>query len=54
MVSYRVRGELPAGAIPPPPPYPRTVFLTPALSGDAPLFLEVFVSVNCFRNPLPD
>jgi hypothetical protein len=52
MVSYRIREELPAGG-PPPPPYPRTVFLTPALSGDTPLFLEVFASGNCFRNPLP-
>jgi hypothetical protein len=53
MVSYRVRGELPGGSPPSPPPYPRTVFLTPALSGDAPVFLEVFTSGNCFRNPLP-
>lgn len=53
MVAYRVREELPAGGPPPPPPYPRTVYLTPALSGDAPLFLDVFASGNCFRNPLP-
>jgi hypothetical protein len=53
MVSYRVRGEPPADWLPTPPPHPRTVFLTPALSGDPPLFLDVFVSGNCFRNPLP-
>lgn len=52
MLSYRVRGLI-ASDPPPPPPYPRTIFLTPALASDPPLFLEVFVSGNCFRNPLP-
>jgi hypothetical protein len=52
MLDYRVRGAAEAGQ-PPPPPYPRTVFLTPALSSDPPLYLEVFLSGNCFRNPLP-
>ncbi|HUF65056.1 MAG TPA: hypothetical protein VMM17_03685 [Gemmatimonadaceae bacterium] len=51
-LSYRVRGSMqPAHSVP--PPYPRTVFLTPALSADPPLFLEVQLSGNCFRNPLP-
>jgi hypothetical protein len=52
MVTYRVRGAV-ASDPPPPPPYPRTTYLTPALSGDRPLYLEVHLSGNCFRNPLP-
>ena len=52
MLSYRVRGPV-ASDQPLPPPYPRTVFLTPALSPGVPVFLEVFRSGNCFRNPLP-
>lgn len=52
MLNYRVRGPIAPGS-PTPPPYPRTVFLSPALSSDPPLYLEVFLSGNCFRNPLP-
>ena len=52
MLSYRVRGPI-AADLPVPPPHPRTVFLTPALSGDPPVYLEAFLSGNCFRNPLP-
>jgi hypothetical protein len=51
MITYRVRGPLPPG--PPPPPWPRTVFLSAALSPDPALFLDVYTSGNCFRNPLP-
>lgn len=51
-LSYRVRGPM-QPEHPVPPPYPRTVFLTPALSLDPPLLLEVSLSGNCFRNPLP-
>lgn len=52
MLSYRVRGPMPSGP-PTPPPYPRTAFLSAALSSDPPLYLDVFLSGNCFRNPLP-
>ena len=52
MLSYRVRGPIPSDA-PRPPPYPRTAFLTAALSSDPPLYLDVFRSGNCFRTPLP-
>lgn len=52
LLSYRVRGSM-QPEHPVPPPYPRTVFLTPALSSDPPLLLEVHLSGNCFRNPLP-
>lgn len=51
-LSYRVRGSM-QPEHPVPPPYPRTVFLTPALSPDPPLLLEVHLSGNCFTNPLP-
>ena len=50
MLSYRVRGPVASDL---PPPYPRTVFLSAALSADPPLYLEVFLTGNCFRNPLP-
>lgn len=53
MVSYRVRGPLPHGQPALPPPHPRTAFLTAAASADQQLFLDVFLSGNCFRNPLP-
>jgi hypothetical protein len=52
ILTWRVRGPLPSGP-PPPPPYPRTSFLSASLSGDPPLYLDVFISGNCFRNPLP-
>lgn len=52
MLSYRVRGAVPEDGFHP-PPYPRTVFLTPALAPDPPLYLEVSLAGNCFRNPLP-
>lgn len=53
LVSYRIRGEPPAGGPPAPPPYPRTVLLTGGLSPQAPVFLDVHVTGNCFRRPLP-
>lgn len=52
MLSYRIRGPINDG-LPYPPPYPRTVFLTAALSQESRLYLEVTLSGNCFKNPLP-
>lgn len=52
MLIYRVRGALDSD-LPHPPPYPRTTFLTAALSSDPPLYLDVLLSGNCFRHPLP-
>jgi hypothetical protein len=51
-LNYRVTGmPIPGSAHP--PPHPRTVFLSFARSPETPLYLEVFLTGNCFRNPLP-